>query len=260
MFKGDQCSWNRSVGGRVMKIMVVKLGFPCSSVGKEFACSRRPGFDPWVGKIPWWRKWQPTKVSLPGKSHRQRSLVGCSPWGCKESGMTEQLTLTYLKLVGAKSHKSFQFRIFVFSLCSSRHSIVIYIRGCLSKLPLARCGGGGSVSLPKWEWRQATRSSGRTKVPRYVAEFILGIFIQIPTSTEFCCFNVVPIDIAKISTGCIWTAVDVCMNVACNVWSYFLLWEAIWLIAGLEILYATVWNRLHVRHITVSCTGILAID
>ena len=37
------------------------------------------GFNPWVGKIPWRRKWQPTLVFLPGKSHGQRSLVGCSP-------------------------------------------------------------------------------------------------------------------------------------------------------------------------------------
>ena len=40
----------------------------------------------------WRRKWQPTPVFLPGESHRQRSLVGCSPWGRKESGMTKQLT------------------------------------------------------------------------------------------------------------------------------------------------------------------------
>ena len=57
---------------------------------------RRDGFDPWVGKIPWRRKWQPAPVSLPGKSHGQRNLVGCSPWGHKELGMTEQVTLTYL--------------------------------------------------------------------------------------------------------------------------------------------------------------------
>ena len=42
-------------------------------------------FDPWVGKIPWRRKWQPTPEFLPGKSHGQRSLVDYSPWGCKES-------------------------------------------------------------------------------------------------------------------------------------------------------------------------------
>ena len=38
---------------------------------------------------PWRRKWQPTLVFLPGKSHGQRSLVGCSPWGRKELGITE---------------------------------------------------------------------------------------------------------------------------------------------------------------------------
>ena len=44
---------------------------------------KRYVFDPWVGKILWRRKWQPIPVFLPGKSHRQRSLVGCSPWDCK---------------------------------------------------------------------------------------------------------------------------------------------------------------------------------
>ena len=44
---------------------------------------RRPGFHPWVRKIPWRRKWQPTPVFLPGKSHRWRSVAGPSPWGHK---------------------------------------------------------------------------------------------------------------------------------------------------------------------------------
>ena len=55
----------------------------------------RDGFNPWVGKIPWSRKWQPTPVCLPGESHGQRSLVGYSSWGCKESDMTERLTLIH---------------------------------------------------------------------------------------------------------------------------------------------------------------------
>ena len=42
--------------------------------------TKRPGLDPWVGKIPWSRKWQPTPVFLPGESHGQRSLAGYSPW------------------------------------------------------------------------------------------------------------------------------------------------------------------------------------
>ena len=40
-------------------------------------------------RFPWRRKWQPTPVFLPGKSHGQRSLVGYSSWGCKESDPTE---------------------------------------------------------------------------------------------------------------------------------------------------------------------------
>ena len=46
-------------------------------------------FDPWVGKIPWRRKWSPTPVFLPGESHGQRGLVGYSPWAHKESDTTE---------------------------------------------------------------------------------------------------------------------------------------------------------------------------
>ena len=60
------------------------LGFPCSLVGKESDCNAGgPGFDPWVRKIPWRRKWQPISVFLPEESHRQRSLTGYSPWGGK---------------------------------------------------------------------------------------------------------------------------------------------------------------------------------
>ena len=45
------------------------------------------------GKAPWKRKWQPTPVFLPGKSHGPRSLVGYLPWGRKELDTTEQLHL-----------------------------------------------------------------------------------------------------------------------------------------------------------------------
>ena len=47
---------------------------------------RRPRFDPWVGKSPWRRKWQPIPVLLPGKFHGLRSLVGYSPWGLQRVG------------------------------------------------------------------------------------------------------------------------------------------------------------------------------
>ena len=52
--------------------------------------------ETWVRSLGWEgsleKEWQPTPVSLPGKSHGQRSLVGCSPWGRKEADTTEHLT------------------------------------------------------------------------------------------------------------------------------------------------------------------------
>ena len=72
--------------------------FPGGSEGRVCLQHRRPGFNPWIGKIPWKRKWQPTPVFLPGKSHGWRSLAGYSAWGPKESDMTEWLTLSVLCL------------------------------------------------------------------------------------------------------------------------------------------------------------------
>ena len=64
---------------------------------RESACQcmrcKRLGFNCWVGKILWSRKWQPTPIFLPGKFHGERSLMGYSPWGCKESDMTEHHSL-----------------------------------------------------------------------------------------------------------------------------------------------------------------------
>ena len=65
--------------------------------GKESSCQykshRRCRLDPWVGKTPWRRKWQPIPVFLPGESHGQRSLVGYSAWGHKKSDMAERLSM-----------------------------------------------------------------------------------------------------------------------------------------------------------------------
>ena len=73
------------------------MKLPGAAGGKEPTCQcrtgKRRGFDPWVGKLPWRRKWQPTPVFLPGKSHGQRSLVGYSPWDHIKADTTEQLTL-----------------------------------------------------------------------------------------------------------------------------------------------------------------------
>ena len=78
---------------------IILIGLPRWLSGKESACQcrshRRRGFDPWVRKIPWKRKWWPTPVFLPGKSRGQLSLMGYSPWGLKESDMTEWLYIHY---------------------------------------------------------------------------------------------------------------------------------------------------------------------
>ena len=64
------------------RVLICLLSLPRWLSGKEPNCQcRRCRFDPWVRKIPWRRKWQHTPVFLPGKSHGQRSLVSCSPWG-----------------------------------------------------------------------------------------------------------------------------------------------------------------------------------
>ena len=75
------------------KAKLPSQGFPG---GKESSCQflrcRRHGFNSWVRKIPWRRKERLTPVFLPGKFHGQRSLGGYSPWGHKQSNMTEGLS------------------------------------------------------------------------------------------------------------------------------------------------------------------------
>ena len=72
---------------------VLYVGFPGGSVVQNWLANAEGagdrGFNLWVGKIPWSRKWQCVPVFLPGKFHGQRSLVVYSPCGYKESDMTE---------------------------------------------------------------------------------------------------------------------------------------------------------------------------
>ena len=68
-------------GGAPQKALVVK------KLPADVGDITRGGFDPWVGTIPWRRKWQPAPVFLPRESHGQRSLVGYSPGGHRESDM-----------------------------------------------------------------------------------------------------------------------------------------------------------------------------
>ena len=84
-------------------LLSVFLAFPGHASGKKPTCQsrilKRCEFNPWVGKMSWRRAWQPTLVFLPGESHGQRSLVGYSPWGRKESHTTERLTFCFSMLL-----------------------------------------------------------------------------------------------------------------------------------------------------------------
>ena len=84
------------------------LGLPMWLRVREstFQCRtwKRRGFNLWVGKIPWSRKWQPAPACLPGKFHGQRSLVSYSPWGHKEVEMTERLNTKWEVCVKCFSH------------------------------------------------------------------------------------------------------------------------------------------------------------
>ena len=66
--------------------VVLMVKNPLASAGDAREICR---FNPWVGKILWRRAWQPTPVFMLGESHGQRSVVGNSPWGCKESDTAE---------------------------------------------------------------------------------------------------------------------------------------------------------------------------
>ena len=73
-----------------------RAGLPWWLNSKESTCKSLPiaghmGLIPGSGRSPRRRKWPPTSVFLPGKSHGQRSPVGCSPWGLEESDTTERL-------------------------------------------------------------------------------------------------------------------------------------------------------------------------
>ena len=91
------------------------LGFPGGTSGKEPVCQcrqyKRCGFDSWIEKIPWRRKWQPTPVFLPGKFHEQRSLAGYSPRSWKESDTTEWLSLSLLEKEMATLSSNLAWRI-----------------------------------------------------------------------------------------------------------------------------------------------------
>ena len=75
---------------KVIFILLIKLPFACQKMYKLTTETPALSLAPSAVQL-WRRQWHPTPVLLPGKSHGQRSLVGCSPWGCWELDTTERL-------------------------------------------------------------------------------------------------------------------------------------------------------------------------
>ena len=83
--RSSSCNYKNKL--TIYCLLSLFTGLLCWLGGKESTSQCRScGFDLWSRKIPGRRKWQPTPVFLPGKSHGQRSLVGYSPWGRKRVG------------------------------------------------------------------------------------------------------------------------------------------------------------------------------
>ena len=73
----------------------------CQEIRLSMWRHRRQGFDPWVGKLPWRKKWKLTPVFLLRKPHGKRSLVGYSPWCCEDSDTSEHTCMpeAHLKFI-----------------------------------------------------------------------------------------------------------------------------------------------------------------
>ena len=125
--------WSVSLGLKVYLICEVLPGPPWWLRWQRIHLQcRRHGFNPWVGKIPWRREWQPTLVFWPGEFHGQRSLAGYSPRGRKESDMTERLSHTHTKWI------NFVFMIFIFLMLFSHFNFSL-LASYISLFFLDRC-------------------------------------------------------------------------------------------------------------------------
>ena len=92
---------------------------------------RRSRSNPWVGKISWRSEWLPIPVFLPREFQGQKSLVGYSPWGCKESDMTEWLLL-HFRVSCWENIPQISHRFLILKKISKTESLMLSIKLCLS--------------------------------------------------------------------------------------------------------------------------------
>ena len=149
---------------------------------------RRPGFNPWAGKIPRRRKWQPTSACLLAEFHEQRRLAGYSSWGCKELDMTELLTHT-------NTHTSSQGLPFVqCAKCSTQSIHWLFIQ--------------------KGKLRQ--RAGPRVETPTQDHQALSSLFFSVHVSPPWLCdtqspqmpFQILPPDLWTWLTGDRWYLLD----------------------------------------------------
>ena len=117
--------WNSCLSVQIWTPLLLWTSLVAQTV-KHLPTMWRPGFDPWVRKIPWRREWQPTPILLPGESHGWRILVGYSPW-VAESDKTEWLHfLSFLSLscTKPKKWKEFIFSHFVCYMCPNTTHLI----------------------------------------------------------------------------------------------------------------------------------------
>ena len=103
---------------------------------KEPTCQyKRQGFNPWVRKIPRWRKWYPTLVFLPGKFSGQKNVVGYSPWACKRVGhnlMTKQQQHMHFVTSSGPLKSALTWNFCIFSVCGITNTTsILFINICI---------------------------------------------------------------------------------------------------------------------------------
>ena len=128
----------------------------------------RPGFNPWVRKIPWRREWQSTPVFLPGKSHGQRRLAGCSPGGRKELDMTEQLNNNLSSTFFRGNYTS---RVF-FNITVQKHQFFGTRLSLKVQLSHPYMAIGKTIALTRWTFVSKVMSLLFSMLPGLVIAFL----------------------------------------------------------------------------------------
>ena len=134
----ERCSHVAEVGAGVRRR--AWRGACCAESCVLLACPRETNIELYLSSFTWRREWQSTPVLLPGESHGQRSLAGYSPWGRRESDMTERLLLlTTGNILQVLFHSWIgELRLFVGCQCERTAGILRLVSPGLCTFPCCR--------------------------------------------------------------------------------------------------------------------------